>query len=90
MNDPFSQCLNITWAHRCLLHQTLKSLVIHLKCVVSFTSAPLVCALVLQVGNLGSDHHLTQTARRQASPTLSEKELAHIDRFVERAIHISM
>ena len=83
MNDPFSQCLNITWAPRCLLRQTLKSSVIHLKCMVSFTSAPLVCALVLQVGNLGSDHHLAQTARRQASPILSEKELAHINWFVE-------
>jgi len=71
------------WAHRRLLHQSFKSLAIHLKCVVSFTSVALICTLVLQVGNLESDHLLAQKAIRQASPTLSEKERARINRFVK-------
>jgi len=37
LNVLFSQSFDIIWAHRCLLHQSLKSLVIHLKRVVSFT-----------------------------------------------------
>ena len=37
LNVLFSQSFDIIWAHRCLLRQSLKSLVIHLKRVVSFT-----------------------------------------------------
>jgi len=37
LNVLFSQSFDIIWANRCLLHQSLKSLVIHLKRVVSFT-----------------------------------------------------
>jgi len=37
LNVLFSQSFDIIWAHRCLLRQSLKLLVIHLKRVVSFT-----------------------------------------------------
>jgi len=37
LNVLFSQSFDIIWAHRCLLRQSLKSLVIHLKRVVSLT-----------------------------------------------------
>ena len=37
LNVLFSQSFNIIWAHRCLLRQSPKYLMIHLKHVVSFT-----------------------------------------------------